>query len=844
MAIKITGPIGQGGAGGAVTSVNGATGAVNLYADNATLNLAGDGIVVNGAGATSTLDVDSGTTAGKIVKLDGSARLPAVDGSQLTNLPSAPVTSVNGATGAVNLYADDATLNLAGDGIVVSGTGATSTLDVDSGTTANKIVKLDGSARLPAVDGSQLTNLPAAPVTSVNGATGAVNIYADDTTLNIDGTGLVLSGTGATSTLNADVGTGANQIVQLDGSSRLPAVDGSQLTNLPSAPVTSVNGATGAVNIYADDTTLNIDGTGLVLSGTGATSTLNADVGTGANQLVQLDASSRLPAVDGSQLTNLPSAPVTSVNGATGAVNIYADDTTLNIDGTGLVLSGTGATSTLNADVGTGANQLVQLDASSRLPAVDGSQLTNLPSAPVTSVNGATGAVNIYADDTTLNIDGTGLVLSGTGATSTLNADVGTGANQIVQLDASSRLPAVDGSQLTNLPSAPVTSVNGATGVVNIYADDTTLNIDGTGLVLSGTGATSTLNADVGTGANQLVQLDASSRLPAVDGSQLTNLPSAPVTSVNGATGAVNLYADDATLNLAGDGIVVSGTGATSTLDVDSGTTANKIVKLDGSARLPAVDGSQLTNLPAAPVTSVNGATGVVNIYADDSTLNIDGTGLVLSGTGATSTLNADVGTGANQLVQLDASSRLPAVDGSQLTNLPSSPVTSVNGATGAVNIYADDTTLNIDGTGLTLSGTGATSTLNVDVGTGANQIVQLDGSSRLPAVDGSQLTNLPGASRPTVTTDSSGTNSTISNPAAGTLEDIYLVSNGASAVTITLPTVTGNSGYKVNIKRLGTANVTISPASGTIDGAASQVLSVQYSAYTLTTDGTNWHII
>jgi hypothetical protein len=129
--------------------------------------------------------------------------------------------------------------------------------------------------------------------------------------------------------------------------------------------------------------------------------------------------------------------------------------------------------------------------------------------------------------------------------------------------------------------------------------------------------------------------------------------------------------------------------------------------------------------------------------------LNIDGTGLVLSGTGATSTLNADVGTGANQIVQLDGSSRLPAVDGSQLTNLPSAPVTSVNGATGAVNIYADDTTLNIDGTGLTLSGTGATSTLNVDVGTGANQIVQLDGSSRLPAVDGSQLTNLPGDQQP-----------------------------------------------------------------------------------------------
>jgi len=608
--------------------------------------------------------------------------------------------------------------------------------------------------------------------------------------------------------------------------------------------VTSVNGATGAVNLYADNATLNLAGDGIVVNGAGATSTLDVDSGTTAGKIVKLDGSARLPAVDGSQLTNLPSAPVTSVNGATGAVNLYADDATLNLAGDGIVVSGTGATSTLDVDSGTTANKIVKLDGSARLPAVDGSQLTNLPAAPVTSVNGATGAVNIYADDTTLNIDGTGLVLSGTGATSTLNADVGTGANQIVQLDGSSRLPAVDGSQLTNLPSAPVTSVNGATGAVNIYADDTTLNIDGTGLVLSGTGATSTLNADVGTGANQLVQLDASSRLPAVDGSQLTNLPSAPVTSVNGATGAVNIYADDTTLNIDGTGLVLSGTGATSTLNADVGTGANQLVQLDASSRLPAVDGSQLTNLPSAPVTSVNGATGAVNIYADDTTLNIDGTGLVLSGTGATSTLNADVGTGANQIVQLDASSRLPAVDGSQLTNLPSAPVTSVNGATGAVNIYADDTTLNIDGTGLTLSGTGATSTLNVDVGTGANQIVQLDGSSRLPAVDGSQLTNLPGASRPTVTTDSSGTNSTISNPASGTLEDIYLVSNGASAVTITLPTVTGNSGYKVNIKRLGTANVTISPASGTIDGAASQILSVQYSAYTLTTDGTNWFII
>ena len=41
-------------------------------------------------------------------------------------------------------------------------------------------------------------------------------------------------------------------------------------------------------------------------------------------------------------------------------------------------------------------------------------------------------------------------------------------------------------------------------------------------------------------------------------------------------------------------------------------------------------------------VSSVNALTGAVNIYADDSTLNIAGTGLSISGSGATSTLNAD----------------------------------------------------------------------------------------------------------------------------------------------------------------------------------------------------------
>ncbi len=73
----------------------------------------------------------------------------------------------------------------------------------------------------------QVTGSVSAAVYDLTAAVKALLDDADDsaqrTTLGV--------GTAATQT----VGTSANNVVQLDGSSRLPAVDGSQLTNLPAS---------------------------------------------------------------------------------------------------------------------------------------------------------------------------------------------------------------------------------------------------------------------------------------------------------------------------------------------------------------------------------------------------------------------------------------------------------------------------------------------------------------------------------------------------------------------------------------------------------------------------------
>ena len=92
-------------------------------------------------------------------------------------------------------------------------------------------------------------------------------------------------------------------------------------------------------------------------------------------------------------------------------------------------------------------------------------------------------------------------------------------------------------------------------------------------------------------------------------------------------------------------------------------------------------------------------------------------------------TVNVTDTVGANNTIVLDSNSKIPTIDGSQVTALSATAFT-----------------------------TGSLATARIDVGTTAGKILQLDSNAKYPAVSGANLTNAPGptvsASDPTVSTN------------------------------------------------------------------------------------------
>lgn len=140
--------------------------------------------------------------------------------------------------------------------------------------------------------------------------------------------------------------------------------------------------------------------------------------------------------------------------------------------------------------------------------------------------------------------------------------------------------------------------------------------------------------------------------------------------------------------------------------------------------------------------------------------------------------------------------------------------------------------------------GLGTAATL--DVGVSANNVIQLDSSAKLPAVDGSQLLNLPSTSASTLVKSNYGTPCLIKTGAsalaiaAGTKVNVSgsLVSF-TTQITVTMPALTAGEDYSVWVLPNGTARAVADPFSTPAPAPSPGAVKIGGFHYSLVPPGT-----
>mgnify|MGYP006425414703 CR=1 FL=1 len=362
--------------------------------------------------------LDSGSAIGDAVELEnvgGNAGLPAVDGSQLTN--------VGGGANALDELNDVTSMLSPSDNDVLTFNSTNGVWESQAATSgASALPGLsDVSNTLAQTDGNSLTwsSSSSAWISVAKADAGHTHNLADITD----------SGSAAAE----NVGTTIGDVVQLDdvgGSAGLPAVDGSQLTNVGggASSLSGLSDVSGTLSPSADDV-LQFNGSvwvanALNIAGSGVSFDDSTNVFTGSDIQTALESAGSLAVLNTVTTSDVATASRSGADSTliTGTAGTSGNFSQWNADGD-LVDSGNSASSfaasghthTLGditnsgtaaaQDTGTAIGNVVQLEdvgGSAGLPAVDGSQLSGVAAEDTTSFLGATSAnitLDLSADD-------------------------------------------------------------------------------------------------------------------------------------------------------------------------------------------------------------------------------------------------------------------------------------------------------------------------------------------------------------------------------------------------------------------------------------------------------------
>ena len=331
---------------------------------------------------------------------------------------------------------------------------------------------------------------------------------------------------------------------------------------------------------------------------------------------------------------------------------------------------------------------------------------------------------------------------------------------------------------------------------------------------------------DTGTTAGQVIVLDGSNRIPAVDGSLLTNLPVA-----GGALTASNNLSDVASASTARTNLGLAiGTNVQAHdagLDSISGltTAADKMIYATGS------DAYAVTGLTSAGRALLDDADAAAQRTTLGLAIGSDVLANVVEDT--TPQLGGDLDLNGQDIVTTSNADLELAPHGTGVTVIKGN-----TGGSGTLQLNCENNSHGIKLKGPPHSAAASyTLTLPDDDGS-ANEVLQTDGAGAL-----SWVAQGGSAAAPGVTSASPSSNYTVTTHAGN--EEAYVLTPSAD-LSVILPAASAcGSGYRYIIKNLAAYTLTVDPnGSEYIDHSGQTTYALyQYDSVSLITDGSNWYL-